>query len=161
MAAISEHRKRYKQEWREKNKERSKTINKIWREKNKDHLKVYGEKWRESNPEYGKKWELKNREHRKKISVQYFVLKPWVRTLRYINSRCNNPKASKYSSYGGRGIKNFLTSSDLKFLWFRDQAVNMTKPSIDRIDSDGHYSLENCRYLETEENRKRRLKLAA
>lgn len=158
---ISEYRKQYKKEWAVRNKERSKILNKKWRIKNSEHLKAYGEKWRKSNPTYGKQWEGENKSARLSQQKLYLTANPWIRTIRYINSRCNNPKASKYSSYGARGIKNFLTSSDLKFLWFRDQAMTMSKPSIDRIDSTGHYCLENCRYLEAEENRKRRIKAAA
>ena len=31
----------------------------------------------------------------------------------------------------------------------------MKRPSIDRIDSKGHYTLENCRYMELRDNVKR------
>ncbi len=45
-----------------------------------------------------------------------------------------------------------LTHGDLKFLWFRDKAYNMEHSSIDRINPQKHYTLENCRYIEYREN---------
>lgn len=81
---------------------------------------------------------------------------PWGKTFENIKSRCGNSKDIKYKYYGGRGIKNFLTREDLKFLFFRDAAWKMKAPSIDRIDADGNYTLENSRWIEFEENRRRR-----
>ena len=78
---------------------------------------------------------------------------PWKRTYSAIVQRCDNPKGSSYSSYGGRGIKNLFKSSDeLHELWIRDKAYEMIRPSIDRIDNDGNYCTENCRYIEYKEN---------
>ena len=44
--------------------------------------------------------------------------------------------------------------NDFKTLWFRDKAYSMECPSIDRIDNNGHYSIDNCRYIEMAENRR-------
>lgn len=77
---------------------------------------------------------------------------PWVLTYIRIKQRCMNPKNCSYPRYGGRGIKCLITANELKFLWFRDKAYEMKKPSIDRIDNDGNYILENCRYIELSEN---------
>lgn len=76
---------------------------------------------------------------------------PWMKTYRNIQRRCRLSEADRnYKHY--KGIKNFLSVSDLKFLWKRDSAHLLKQPSIDRKDSKGHYTIENCRYIELKEN---------
>jgi hypothetical protein len=83
---------------------------------------------------------------------KYYRLYPWRRTLDNIKTRCNNPKATRYNRYGGRGIQCLLTLKEVKQLWFRDGADKMKRPSIDRINNDGHYEFSNCRFIETSKN---------
>lgn len=80
---------------------------------------------------------------------------PWYLVRRNAQQRCNNPNATGYKNYGGRGIKFFITLEELKQLWFRDKAFEMKHPSIDRIDNNGHYTFENCRFIELSENIKK------
>jgi len=82
----------------------------------------------------------------------YFKKYPWKKTFQVIKTRCNNPKATKYKNYGGRGIKCLITEKELKILWFRDKAYELTKPSIDRINNDKNYTLNNCKYIELSKN---------
>lgn len=73
--------------------------------------------------------------------------------------RTSNPKFEQYKDYGGRGIKCLITKEELKFLWFRDKAFMLKKPSINRIDNDGHYTVDNCNYIERGENSRLRNQL--
>lgn len=70
--------------------------------------------------------------------------------------RCNDPKHPHYSDYGGRGIQvcdrwndpkrgfeNFLT----------DMGVRPPGLTLDRLDVDGSYEKENCRWATLEEQR--------
>lgn len=88
---------------------------------------------------------------KKKYNKKY----PWKVTYNSIKQRCNNIKNKYYKNYGGRDIKCLITTEELKFLWFRDEAYNMKKPSIDRKDNDGNYIFNNCRYMELSKNAKR------
>lgn len=67
-------------------------------------------------------------------------------------SRCHSPNHSNYRMYGGKGIKCELTSKDIQFLIERDNATNMKRPSIDRIDSKKSYTVKNCRFIELSDN---------
>ena len=73
--------------------------------------------------------------------VVSFQPQPWRRTASYIRSRI---LSSKYY----KNVKNLITVKELEYLWFRDKAHLMSKPSIDRINNKGHYELSNCRYIE-------------
>ena len=84
----------------------------------------------------------------KKTYLKNYLKIPWTRTLHNIRGRVNR----KNGRYRNKGIKNFITSKELKELWFRDKAYLLKKPSIDRIDNDDHYSIKNCRYIELSEN---------
>lgn len=66
-----------------------------------------------------------------------------------MKQRCNNPKATEYSIYGGRGIK-ICNEWENDFLNFYNWSIehgydeNLT---IDRIDSDKGYNPHNCRWV--------------
>ncbi len=73
--------------------------------------------------------------------------------------RCNYPGTSRFSNYGGAGVKLLMTIEDLSRLWKRDKARLLKRPSIDRIDSSLGYSFDNCQFIELSDNcRKRRMK---
>lgn len=86
---------------------------------------------------------------------KYRLNNPWANCLFAARNRCNNPKNSHYKYYGARGIKCFLNLEEIKNLWIRDNAKNMVCPTIDRIDNDGDYILDNCRFIERSENSRR------
>lgn len=81
-------------------------------------------------------------------AMSYMKAHPWMSSLQHIRDRCRNTRHHNYHRYGGRGIKNLLSVTDIKFLWMRDDADSMKKPTVDRINVDGNYSIENCRFIE-------------
>lgn len=97
--------------------------------------------------EYTRRWRKKNPDYRK-----YEINKPWTSHYEHARQRCDNPNNHKYKYYGGRGIRFLMTRDDFKYLYERDSASQMFRPSIDRIDNDGDYALENCQFLELADN---------
>lgn len=81
---------------------------------------------------------------------------PWTRAISNINSRCNYVGDKKFKYYGGKGIKNLLTKEDLRASFLRDKAWKLRQPSVDRIRFDGHYEPSNIRWIEFDENRRRK-----
>jgi len=72
------------------------------------------------------------------------------RLLAVIRQRC------RYRDrYAGRGIECRITFEHLHAAWHRDGAANMRRPSIDRIDNNGHYDPANIRFIELAENIRR------
>ena len=81
---------------------------------------------------------------------------PWYSSYYHAKSRCEKPHHPKYVWYGERGIKVDLAFWAMGVLWWRDKAEEMKSPTIDRIDNDGNYTFENCRFIERSENSRRR-----
>jgi len=101
-----------------------------------------------------KKKEHDARRHaeRMKTDLDYRLRK----LLNTIHARCESGKGRKdWQYYGGKGIKNFLTFEDVKYLWFRDNAAAMKRPSLDRRDSSDDYNFDNCRFMELYDNQQR------
>jgi hypothetical protein len=81
---------------------------------------------------------------RMKTDLEYRLRK----VLNTIRHRCDTDKHKASIYYQGRGVKNFLTLDDLVYLWEFNRAYHLKRPSIDRIDPDGHYERSNCRFIE-------------
>ena len=79
-------------------------------------------------------------------------------TWRNMRVRCKKPNDKRYYCYGGRGI-SVCEEWDNSFVAFRDWAMSngyRDDLTIDRIDADGNYSPDNCRFVTRAENNKNR-----
>lgn len=70
-----------------------------------------------------------------------------------MRERCSNPNRKEWHNYGGRGISVCGEWED--FVVFRDWAQEngyADDLDLDRIDNDGDYEPENCRWVTRSEN---------
>lgn len=80
------------------------------------------------------------------------VYRTWIAML----SRCRNPKDPNYINYGARGIS--VCEQWHKFENFYEDMGDLPfyEAQIDRINNEGNYCKENCRWLSAKENSRNR-----
>lgn len=82
------------------------------------------------------------------------------RSWEHMKQRCYNPKHRSYKNYGARGIhvcEEWQNSSVLFINWAHKNGYKEGL-RLDRIDNDGNYNPENCRWVTVaQNNRNKRL----
>lgn len=76
---------------------------------------------------------------------------------RAMKARCLNPNNNRYYLYGGRGIT--ICDEWLSFKSFKEWALSngyADDLTIDRIDPDGNYTPDNCRWIHPDKQSRNR-----
>ena len=92
------------------------------------------------------------------VSREFIVHLRRVRTC--MIQRWDKPSAQTYRSYGGKGVKvceEWLHSREAFIRWAVDSGFAMNL-QLDRINGDGDYSPDNCRWATVEQQRWNRQK---
>lgn len=109
---------------------------------------------------YAKLNKLGLREYDSRYTGSYGKLHAIWAQMRY---RCSNQNAKNYHNYGGRGIavcddwNDYITFKEWAISNGYDEKAERGQCTLDRIDVDGNYCPENCRFItiESQERNKR------
>lgn len=100
--------------------------------------------------EHGKSRGLQNKKHGMATSSTY---KSW----RAMRTRCLNPRDEHWENYGGRGITICKRWMDSFENFLSDMGIRPHGRTLDRININGNYEPENCRWsTPTEQSRNQR-----
>ena len=91
---------------------------------------------------------LRKSRHREKHNLSSSRL---YRIWSLMKNRCSNPKAQNYKNYGGRGISVCTRWTDSFSNFLEDMGSKPYKKSLDRINNNGNYCKENCRWATSKE----------
>lgn len=91
---------------------------------------------------------------------------PLYRVWSYMRQRCQNPNNTSYHSYGGRGIKVCQEWEENPLEFIKWGLANGYEPdlTLERINNDGDYCPENCRFatkLEQNQNTQKAARVEA
>lgn len=90
--------------------------------------------------------------NRRRATRHGFYYEPWYSSYKSMMERCYHPKCRKYEQYGGRGIKICEEWHNINAFaeWVKTSGYEKGL-SIDRINVNGDYCPENCRWATSKE----------
>lgn len=98
-------------------------------------------------------------QRRERASKHGLSRHPLYDTWKGIVARCDDHRSISYRRYGGRGIENRFQSLAHFVAWAEALPSDLgfsPEKQIDRIDNNGHYSPDNCRFVMPVDNARNR-----
>ena len=85
--------------------------------------------------------------------MTYSGATPTHTAWRHMKERCDNPNCHLYERYGGRGIR-YCEQWQKYSNFFQDMGEKPLGYELDRINNNGDYTPDNCRWVSSTENRR-------